>query len=149
VANLARASDVAYTNAVATLEDAKLLFDAARYPRACALAVLAEEEFGKALVLRSCASQPRWDAAVFGSLRDNQTKQGIASAGRAYFTWLRSNLERVEQLNRSALIPVTPALFPGKEAWDKLLTEARAAMTSSVRDHEKQAALYVSIDLAG
>ncbi len=149
VANLSRAAEAAYANAVATLADAVLLFDAARHPRACALAVLAEEEFGKALVLRSCASQPRWDSAVLESLRVHSAKQGIAIAARTHFDWLQRNLQWVDEHNRTALIPVTPSMFPGKEAWEKLLAEARAAMRSSVRDREKQGALYVGVDRTG
>ena len=149
VAKLSHAADAAYANAVSTLCDARSLFDAGRFPRACALAILAEEEFAKAVLLRSCASQPRWDSAVFRSLREHAVKQGIAQAARAYFGWLQRNLRLTEDLNRYAMIPVTPALFPGPKEWDHLLAEARVATTDPVRDRRKQDALYVRVARTG
>jgi AbiV family abortive infection protein len=139
------AGETALRNAVAILGDAKLLRANSRLARAKALAILADEEFAKALALRSCASQGRWDSAVVSVLIKHTFKQGIAHVARRYFTWLERNLAMVEQLNRGSLIRVTPALFPGEELWKAMIEEGRVTN----RDRAKQAALYVAVGKNG
>ncbi len=56
---IAEGMNAAINNSARLLEDAIILFDASRYPSACALAILSIEEAGKASILRgmSCLGQ--------------------------------------------------------------------------------------------
>jgi AbiV family abortive infection protein len=55
--------NAAYRNAKRLVDDARLLFDAGRFPSAASLAVLAIEEAGKASILRRLACAPDQDTA--------------------------------------------------------------------------------------
>jgi AbiV family abortive infection protein len=75
----------AYTNGCSLIDDAELLYQAKRYARAMALAVLAEEEFSKAFILRMSLNDNRWDSTIYQSLRRHSNKQGIAESMRDFF----------------------------------------------------------------
>ena len=144
--NMEACAHAAYINGRALRDDAILLYKATRYPRAAALAILAEEEFSKAFILRTCANQDRWDSNVFCALRTHAKKQGISEGMLIYVEWLKENIRRVMELNRSSLVPSQPCALPTKETWEEILGTTKSRFSKPVRDHFKQDALYVSLD---
>ncbi len=135
----------AYENAVAILDDAKLLRASNRLARAKALAILAEEEFAKAFTLNSCASGARWDSAVHDALERHAPKQGIANAARRYAAWCQERIRALQALQHN-LIPVKLDIFPSPDEWRSMLDAGRPTAS---RDSSKQAALYVGISKSG
>ena len=75
---LKKSSLCCYRNACEILEEALILFDKERYSRSSALAILAEEEFGKAFFLANCAFQDRWDSVIWRALTGHGEKQAIS-----------------------------------------------------------------------
>lgn len=145
-ARLLKGARAAYENACSLISDAKTLLAAERFPRAGALAILAEEEFSKSFVLCICARDRRWDSAIFQSLTDHGAKQAISQAMLAYWQWLQTNLRRVAELNRFSFIPAQPALFPTQVEWVSMVENARASnIKKRQRDKLKQRFLYVGI----
>lgn len=134
-----------YQNGCDLVADAELLHHASRWPRSAALAILAEEEFSKAFILRVCANQGRWDSNVHEALRKHSNKQGISQAMREYLDLVIPNALRVEDLNKHALIPSQPDMFLSPQHLDPIFQRARQTFTKPQRDYLKQDALYVSI----
>ena len=62
--NIQDSAKAAYLNGTALIEETRILFEATRYARASALAILAQEELGKAFILLMCAQDQRWDSAI-------------------------------------------------------------------------------------
>jgi AbiV family abortive infection protein len=87
---LATAAHAALDNCEDLLADARLLFDAGRYPRAHALAVLAVEEFGKSLM---CQQALMRDLDV-----DRAAARYFLRAFRKHETKLRNALLQVDVL---------------------------------------------------
>jgi AbiV family abortive infection protein len=140
----------AYENACSLVVDAKELLAAQRFPRAGALAILAEEEYAKSFVLCVCASDRRWDSAIFQSLTDHGAKQAVSQGMLAYWHWLQTNLRRVAELNRFSLIGVQPALFPSQDEWAKIVETARTSnLKKRQRDKLKWRLLYVDVGREG
>jgi AbiV family abortive infection protein len=70
---------VVVENAKRLLEDAKLLQDMDRYPTAYAIAILAQEEFGKAFMLHLIAEQAVvWSEGLDKAFRSHPCKQLVA-----------------------------------------------------------------------
>lgn len=147
---LVESAQAAYENACALIGDAKALFSAERFPRAGALAILAEEEYAKSFVLCICARDRRWDSAIFQSLTDHGPKQAISQAMLAYWQWLQTNLRRVAELNRFSFIPAQPSLFPSQAEWNEIVNNARTSnIKQRKRDKLKQRFFYVGIGRNG
>jgi AbiV family abortive infection protein len=144
--NIEESAQAAYLNGCLLHEDAMFLFADERYPRAAALAILAEEEFSKAFVLRICAGQSRWDSNIHTALRKHSTKQGIAEAMRDHFDWFNENYRRVMKMNRFSLVQSQPATVPNKEKMTEIINKAKSRFAKPIRDYLKQAAFYVSVD---
>ncbi len=140
----------AYENACSLIIDAKTLFDTQRFPRAGALAILAEEEYAKAFVLCICARDRRWDSAIFRALTDHGAKQAISQGMLTYWKWLQTNLQRVAELNRFSFVGIQPAIFPSPHEWDKIVKTARTShLKNRKRDKIKQRFFYVGIGREG
>lgn len=74
--NLKPAIIAAVQNAERLLDDARWLLDLDRYPSACALSILAQEEFAKSFLLHLIeAGAFPWNDDVWGALRDHKCKQ--------------------------------------------------------------------------
>lgn len=91
-------------------KDAELLFKAGRYPRAAALAILAEEEFVKAFVLDNASAQERWEQEVFEAMLRHGHKLGLASGLREMAIALRVRGLSEKYIN--SLVERTSALIP-------------------------------------
>jgi AbiV family abortive infection protein len=140
----------AYENACSLIVDAKELLAAKRYPRAGALAILAEEEYAKSLVLCVCACGRRWDSVIFQSLTDHGAKQAVSQGMLTYWQRLQTNLHRVAELNRFSLVGAQPALFPSQDEWIAMVEKARTSnIKKKQRDKLKQRLLYVGVGREG
>lgn len=149
-AQLLNTAQTAYANACSLIIDAKVLLDAQRYPRAGALAILAEEEYAKSFVLCICARDGRWDSAIFRGLVDHGAKQAISQGMLLYWQWLQTNLQRVAELNRCSLIGIRPSLFPSQQEWNSMVDQTRSShMKKRQRDKLKQRFFYVGVGREG
>jgi len=147
--NMQESAHAAYANGCALLEDALFLVTADRYPRATALAILAEEEFSKAFILLVSAMNGRWDSNIFLSLRKHSNKQGISEAMLDYLDWFKQNYQWVMEINRYTLVQAQPDIHPGDEKMEQLYAKAKSRFAKPIRDYLKQDAFYVSIDEDG
>ena len=136
----------AYANGCGLREDAIALFSAQRYPRAAALAILAEEEFSKAFIMLVCAGNGRWDSNIFMALRKHANKQGVSEAMLDYVAWFNENYKRVAELNQLAVIPMLASIDPGEHKMNEISEKAKSRFFKPIKDYLKQDAFYVSID---
>lgn len=148
-ADMENSGVAAYRNGSDLREDAVILFAAKRYPRAAALAILAEEEFSKAFIILNCAKNGRWDSNIYLALRKHSHKQAMSEAMLDYLDWFSNNCKRVMALNQSSFVPVQPAIYPGDEEMNRLKEKAVSRFSKPVRDYLKQDAFYVGIDQDG
>lgn len=149
-ARLLASARVAYENACSLVIDAKALFDVQRFPRAGALAILAEEEFAKSFVLCICVLNRRWDSEIFHSLTDHGAKQAVSQGMLAYSQWLQVNLRRVAELNRFSFVSLQPTLLPSHHEWNQIFEKARVSkLKKRQRDKIKQRFLYVGVGREG
>ena len=143
-------ASAAYDNACSLLADAKVLFSAERFSRAGALAILAEEEYAKALVLCICARDRRWDSAILDSLTRHPIKQAVSQGMVEYWDWLQINLRRVTALNRGSLIGAQPAVFPSEREWNEIVEKSRLSnIKERQRDKLKQQLIYLDVGEEG
>ncbi len=142
-------ADECYENGCGLLLDAETLHRASRWSTAVALAVLAEEEFSKAFILRVCSRQGRWDSTIHGAMRKHSDKQAVSQAMRAFLDHLIRNALRVEELNRFGLTRSRPDMLLSRQYLDPILHSARQSLAQPHRDRLKQDALYVNIDKDG
>jgi len=136
----------AYENGCRLRQDAITLFEAGRFPRAAALAILAEEEFSKAFMLIICAKQGRWDSNIFKALRRHPEKQGISEAMRDYLNWFVAYNKRVMERNQFALIPIPPSIYPDHEKMKALISKAKSRLAKPIKDFLKQDCFYIGYD---
>ncbi|GGU45818.1 AbiV family abortive infection protein [Lentzea flava] len=126
----------ALSNALELLADARLLFEAERWPRAFALATLAGEEVGKYEACRQAASNPPADDAAWKTfwkdLRDHKPKFATMSG------------PLVDSI--SAHYPAYSA--EGRKRWDWVRTTLtdRNSDLAKLADKNKMAAFYVDFD---
>jgi AbiV family abortive infection protein len=144
--NMEASARAAYENGCQILDDANILFDADRFPRALALAILSDEEFSKAFFLKSCANSGRWDSRIFESLRKHSAKQGVAQAMRDYFEWFKTTNGWRINANGRALIKMPLTFMPSQNEREDINNRAKKTLSKPKRDYLKQDALYVSID---
>nr|WP_255777291.1 AbiV family abortive infection protein [Halomonas desiderata] len=144
-----RAAHATYENGCALRDDALVLYEASRFARATALAVLAEEEFSKAFMLIICVGQDRWDSNIYKALTKHGDKQGISAAMREYAEWFVDNYKRVEAANRYSLVRRKPSMHPGDERMKEILETAKNTAKRPPKDKVKQRSFYVGIGKDG
>ncbi len=130
--DMEKTAHAAYENGSNLRQDAVTLFEACRYPRAVALAILAEEEFSKALILKGCAEQGRWDSNLYKALHKHPEKQGISEGIKEYAIWFVGHAKFIEVLNRVSIVQVRPSTHPGDEKMDKILSKVKSIFKKSV-----------------
>jgi len=148
-ADMERTACSSYENGCALRDDALALYEASRFARATALAVLAEEEFSKAFILIICVGQNRWDSNIHKALTKHGDKQGISAAMREYVEWFVDNYKRVEAANRASLVPRQPSMHPGDERMKEILETAKRTAQRPPKDQVKQRSIYVGIGKDG
>ncbi len=138
----------AYKNGSNLRQDALTLFGACRYPRTVALAILAEEEFSKALILMSCADekQGKWDSNLHMALRKHPEKQGIVEGIIEHTIWFVNHAKFIEALNRRSLFHVRPSTLPSDDKMNEIKSKVKSYFKKPIRDKLKQDSIYVNID---
>ena len=102
----------AYENGCSLINDAVTLFEVGRFPRAAALAILAEEEFSKSFMLINCAMQSRWDSAMFNALFRHAEKQAFTESMRDLLELCDTRNKRINQINQCQLFQIPFAKYP-------------------------------------
>lgn len=134
--DLEKTAQAAYENGCELSKDARLLFDAHRYSRATALAILAEEEFCKAFTLKQSALNRRWDSTIYNALHNHANKQGLAEAVVNYIDWEEEEAQRLGGFRSE---------YPDVSKSTEIVAAAKERSHKRVKDKLKQDALYVSI----
>ncbi|MDX8036940.1 AbiV family abortive infection protein [Lentzea sp. BCCO 10_0856] len=135
-AELDQLSQAALNNALELLADARLLFDAKRWPRAYALAALAGEEVGKYEICREAASSPPCGE----------------SAWKAFWHDWKQHRPKIATMT-GPLVDSLAACYPaytteGRERWEQVrvtLTDRDSDLAKAV-NNSKMAAFYVDFD---
>jgi AbiV family abortive infection protein len=144
--NIEETARAAYENGCSLRQDATILFEAGRFPRAAALAVLAEEEFSKAFMLIISARQGRWDSNIFKALHKHPEKQGLSYAMRDYLDQFVAHSKRIMEIDRCALIPIPLSIYPSDEKMEAIISKAKSRIAKPIKDFLKQNCFYVSCD---
>jgi AbiV family abortive infection protein len=144
--NMEETAHAAYENGCNLRQDAITLFEAARFPRAAALAILAEEEFSKAFILIICAGQGRWDSNVFKALRRHPEKQGMSEAMRGFYDWFNDCNKWRMEYNKSALIPIPLSQYPDRKNLEDIISKGKSYIAKPKKDFLKQDCFYVGYD---
>jgi len=139
----------AYKNGSNLRQDAVTLFESCRYPRVVALAILSEEEFSKAIILKFCAEDGRWDSNLYKALHKHSIKQGIVEGIMAHAIWFVGHANFIEKLNRVSLAQVRTSMTPCDTEMGEILSKVKSYFKKPERDRLKQNSMYVGIDKFG
>lgn len=131
----------ARANGSGLLGDARLLFEAKRYARATALAILAEEEFMKSFLLDNASLQGRWDLELYEALSKHGIKLGLADGLRKMVRMLRPASNVITQ--HAALH------LPSDDDLESLAKSVREASKKNDMNYLKQNAFYVGVERNG
>ncbi len=146
--NLRESSHACYSNGIELLEEANILYDHERYARAVSLAILAEEEFAKGLVLIDCSSHKRWDNIIYQALKKHESKHVIASAMAKLIDIIRKK----SATTNNTLFP-RPLEFKDLQKdrvlKDEILVEEKKELKRRKKDKRKQDAQFVAINKNG
>jgi len=138
------ALDAIRTNALGLLEDAKLLFENGRYPRAAALAVLCVEEVGKFFLVKH--GHDNWKD---GCTR-HRGKQNVAASFFLAEVLLAAVLDNAHLLSPQALDDDWEETEAAKTLIDNMAQAARDKMGShQVLEKAKNRGLYVDLSSSG
>lgn len=146
--NLHKTIEEALLNAEDLLEEANLLFDNKKYSRSAGLAILAEEEFAKCLILDDAIKSKTWNSASFKIIKKHNAKQAIAE-------YLSTNCYKIKQIEeeskfRHIPISVESIIFAesseNKEFESKLL---KNTVNRNKREFYKQNMFYVNLGKTG
>jgi AbiV family abortive infection protein len=139
-------AQASYRNACDILKDSITLYEAGSIPRAGALAILSEEEFSKSFVFVICVNEHRWDSEIFLGVKRHPEKQSISESMREYVKWFIGNYNRVKQMNKSLLYPMTPARMPGHVHLNDWLHRAKKSVKKAKKEKYKQSLIYVDFN---
>lgn len=145
--DLLKTSKIALENSASMLDDARLLFDSGRFPRAASLAILAEEEASKARFLNYHAEHEQWDKADYDTLLNHGIKQAASRTTQKLLDFQK------RQNNRFApsLIPIY--FKPSKSELDQLDSQVERINKQLVEkkrlDKFKQNCQFVALDKSG
>ena len=144
--NMEETARAAYENGCSLIKDAVTLFEVGRFPRAAALAILAEEEFSKSFMLINCAMQSRWDSAIFNALFRHAEKQAFTESMRNLLELCDTRNKRINQINQCQLIPIPFAKYPSKEKIDEVISKGKSRIKKPIKDFLKQNCFFVRCD---
>jgi len=131
----------ARANGSGLLVDARLLFEAKRYARATALAILAEEEFMKSFLLDNASLQGRWDLELYEALSKHGIKLGLAYGLRKMVRMLRPASNVITQHAELHL--------SSDDDLESLAKSVREASKKNDVNYLKQNAFYVGVERNG
>lgn len=139
--------EASYKNGLDLRQEATLLFEAGRFSRAAALAILAEEEFSKAYILKVTAEGNRWDSELFKGLRKHTIKQGISVAMTGHFIEYINQHELTERINQNNMIFFKyPPMKTDQASVERLSEKMQHYMSDSTKEKLKQKSFYTDFD---
>ncbi|MGE4265523.1 MAG: AbiV family abortive infection protein [Desulfovibrio sp.] len=141
--NLARAKRVALENGCGLLEDANILFENSRLPRAGSLAILAIEEFAKVVILNHALLSDRWDEEIRSLFMSHGKKQAIAIGSIEAAQYLL----RVGKDNQNRIVPIPHDIH--KAIGDIKGLAIKNYVKKEKLDKQKQNFQFVNIDQYG
>lgn len=141
--NLKKASVACYDNGQELLDEANILYDNCRYARAISLAILAEEELSKAMVLYFSSISKKWNRELYNILKKHEYKHAVSGSMSSYIKAIISHVCR----SRSSLIPLEFDF--ADQLADKITESKKECIDKELRDRRKQFAQFVSIGKTG
>ena len=144
--NMEETARAAYENGCSLIRDAFTLFEVGRFPRAAALAILAEEEFSKSFMLINCAMQSRWDSAIFNALFRHAEKQAFTESMVDLIESCNTRNKRINQINQCQLIPIPFSKYPCKDKIEEVISKGKSRIKKPIKDFLKQNCFYVRCD---
>jgi AbiV family abortive infection protein len=145
--NMEKTARAAYENGCSLIKDAVILFEVGRFPRAAALAILAEEEFSKSFMLINCAIQSRWDSAIFNALFRHAEKQAFTESMRDFLELCDTRNKIINQINQCQLIPISFSKHPSKEKIEEVISRGKSRIKEPIKDLLKQNCFFVRCDM--
>ncbi|MEF2146683.1 AbiV family abortive infection protein [Aquilutibacter rugosus] len=136
------------SNADDQVDGARLLLEGGNFRLAYSNSILALEEYGKALMLHSCADMGRWDEDIFKALACHKTKQAMGTVLVNYMDWFMEQNQFRIWLNVEAGQAVQLDIGPPVE-FDRWIDQARKEIKRGKVERSKQRALYVDISRDG
>lgn len=131
------AADACFDNGRRLLADAITLKAGERYPSAVALAVLAEEEFAKSMLIGLCAWNNRWDSVVNNALTRHNDKQALSAGMKHIVEQIQAHISANDG---------SPLTLESLVAHSSAATvEASKVKDKKSIDRLKQNAIYVGI----
>jgi len=141
--NMRKASKACYENGNGLLEEANILYERARYARATSLAILAEEEFSKAMILHILSIKGRWDKEIFDGLKNHEKKQALSASMNSLM------LDFFRHLHREKLSLIPYKFDIDGQVEDKFQSAKKEYIEKQLKDRRKQFAQFVSIGRTG
>lgn len=146
--NLSKSIESALLNAEDILFEANLLYEHSKFARAAALAILAEEEFAKAILLKECTQIKIWNSFYFKIIKQHPEKQATSE----YISYLLSKIKRIDEDNKFRFIPMTVEnyIFPGSSEIQDFKSKLQEhTIKKKKRDIYKQSMFYTNISKKG
>lgn len=141
--NLRKASLACYDNGNGLLEEANILYEWDRYARATALAILAEEEFSKAMILQLSSISGRWNKELHEGLVKHEKKQAISGAMNEFMEVFKRHLSSA----KFSFIPMPFNLE--RQAREEVRKAEKIFIKNQKKDKRKQDAQFVAIGKTG
>lgn len=144
--NLMQSAKACITNGNSLLSDAELLLENERYARAASLAVLAVEEYGKALHLAACVTIERWDTVLYKGISQHNSKQVYAEVLLSLPEDLIEDL--FEKFGYGSIaVTLTKISDHKKRLTDHVVAIAKKTQKKPLMDKLKQKGFYVDISV--
>jgi AbiV family abortive infection protein len=147
--NMEETACAAYKNGCSLINDSITLFEVGRFPRAAALAILAEEEFSKCFILLNGATYNRWDSNLYEALYNHSKKQAFSESMRDLLELFIAHNKRIEEINRGMLIKIPFSKYPPKEKIEEVILKGQSHITNRIKDLLKQDCFFVRCDKMG
>lgn len=136
---LRKTRDAALDNGESLLGDANILYENGRLPRAGVLAILAEEEIAKALILHLAIIEERWDSDLYSAIRKHEKKHAILHGAIC----VANNIIRH---SRRISTQISPNLIDFKKiAHDSINLTSNSYIKKRQCEESKQRMLYVDV----
>lgn len=141
--NLIIASQACYENGSDLLAEANILYEQERYARATSLAIIAEEEFSKSLILQSSSVNRMWHKELYDGLKVHVKKQAFSGALSGLMDALKHHISMAGH-------SILPMQFDLKRLIKEEVEKAQKAhIVKQKIDKVKQDAQFVAIGRTG
>lgn len=146
--NLLNTIEITVQNANGLLDEANILYDKSKFARSAALAILAEEEYAKSILLKECIQAKTWNSFYYKILKQHAEKQATSE----YVSFLLLKIKEILERNRFQMIPLPTGsyIFPGSPELEKFKTTLQKnTIKKKKRDIYKQSMFYSNIGKTG